>query len=312
MAEQDAELEGEEGRVAITGDDTGAEANPEAESRARELGWVPEEEFRGDKTKWKPAEDFLDYADHMLPILRENNKKLTQKISAKDQEFARLNAKVAEQDKILKTLEAAADIQAEASLEVRLDNTRQALAEANREGDFEKVAELQEALTDLKLEQRVAKDTKVGSRDEDEATNRPAALTSEQQADFAGWKATNKWVDDPTLAAASNVIGAQIIQEALDAGETPKKGRAFLDEVTKRMDNKFNISKRGRGDKVDSGGTNEGGGTQGSGGASYAALPAEAKRMCEAQAKKFVGADKQYKTLAQWQKRFATLYAEQG
>lgn len=282
-------------------------ANAEAETKARELGWVPEDEFRGDKAKWKPAEEFLDYADHMLPILRENNRKLTQKISAKDQEFAKLQTTVAEQTKILKALEADADTRAEESIEARLAATRAALAEANRDQEFDRVAELQETLTDLKLEQRTAK-TSVEKGEQQKAA---PGISAEFAAEFDAWKATNKWVDDPALAAASTAIGNKIIQDAIAAGETPLKGRAFLNEVTKQMDKKFRVSGTPRGDKVDGGGEGTSASSSSSAGSRYSSLPAEARRMCETQAKNKVGEGKPYKTLAAWQKRFAELYNEQ-
>ena len=54
---------------------------PSAEDRAASLGWVPRDEWRGDPERWTDAEAFIAKGEQVLPILRENNKRLEQKVA---------------------------------------------------------------------------------------------------------------------------------------------------------------------------------------------------------------------------------------
>lgn len=274
------------------------------ESQARELGWVPEAEFKGDKSRWKSAGDFVEYASGMVPILRKNNQQLSDKLAARDREFVALQQRVAEQDRILKTLDETVTNDAAASLESRIDQTRSAISEAMKAQEFETAAELTEALTDMKAE---LKDLKKKKDDPP-----PRAANSGNPYDdpvFRSWIADNEWTSDPAMLAAANVIGGQIINEHKERGQQPPTGRALLDEVSKRVDNKFNVSRRPTGEKVgsDTGGTR----TAGTGGKTFASLPAEAKQVCLNEAKRRVGEGKAYPTLEAWQKRYAEVYYAQ-
>ena len=274
------------------------------EARAREVGWVPQEEFRGDTAKWKSAEEFLDYADHVTPVLRKNNQKLYADLRARDDKINGLMEQVEVQARTLKALTEAAEEEGTTRTEERLSDLRSKLVDANREGDHELAAAIQEDLLDLKIKMREQKETPT---DEPPRRQRQTVPDADQEV-FNEWKGQNPWFKDVALAAAANAIGAAIVSEALENGETPLKGRELLDEVTKRVDNKFNISRRSNGDKVDGGTGNSGTGVTGKTAKRYASLPEAAKQQCEVQAKKFVGPGKKYAKLADWQARFTELY----
>lgn len=60
-------------------DDPGGEADvvdDGSEDKARFSGWTPKEEFKGDPERWVDAGEWNDRADHIMPILKTNNKKL--------------------------------------------------------------------------------------------------------------------------------------------------------------------------------------------------------------------------------------------
>lgn len=286
--------------------DAGADAETEASARA--MNWVPLEEFKGKPEHWKPAKEFIEFSQTLNPILRQNNKELLRKNAELAQQLQSVSAKQVEQDKILRALETAASADAETSLESRAESLRAKLKDANAEQDFEAVTALQEELLEIKVEQKELKNKPKAGSDNRQTNN--DGMTAAQRTEFADWKEANPWVEDPVMAAAATAIGEQIIREALTAGQPIPKGRSHLDEVTKRMDNKFNVSKTPKGDKVGSSSTSGSSGSSSAAGSEYAKLPADAKRICESQSKKFVGEGKRFTKLADWQREFAKAYNE--
>lgn len=288
--------------------DTSSEPSPtepsEAEVKARAVGWVPKDEFRGDEAKWVDADSFLDRVDHVMPILKKNNEVLQQQLSARDQELIKLRQKSEEQDKILKTLQTAQEEASTGRIEARLATVRANLTEAIRGNDAEAIEALQEELIDLKAEQKVkvSKDEAI-TTDESQVN---AGISPENETMFRGWLEANTWYKDVVMAAAANATATQIIQAAISNGETPPKGRILLDEVTRLMDNKFNISRRRSGDRVES--ARGGAGVVTGSGKRYSELPADARAVCEKQSKQFVGPGKRFENLKAWQTRFTELY----
>jgi hypothetical protein len=56
----------------------------DVEARARRAGWRPREEYRGDPERWVDADQFLEVAEHDLPIAKERNKRLDQKLTRQE------------------------------------------------------------------------------------------------------------------------------------------------------------------------------------------------------------------------------------
>ena len=63
-----------------------------------------------------------------------------------------------------------------------------------------------------------------------------------------------------------------------------------------------------RGDKVEGARNGSGDEPRSGGRKSYAALPADAKVACDAEARRFVGEGKKYKSAADWRARYAEIY----
>ena len=287
------------------GEGSGDEAATEA--RAREVGWEPKENFRGDPARWKSAIEFLEYADHVTPVLRKNNQKLFADLQQRDDVIRSLQQQVAEQGKVLKTLNDASNDQQVTANETKMETLRERLVAANEENDAKAQAAIQEEILDLKLEMKAAKAAPV--IDPAKGDNQQPAMSAEEKQNWDAWVNDNQWFNDPVMAAAATAIGAQILTEAKRTGDEIPKGRKLLDEVAKRMDNKFHVGKGKSGDKVDEGSsTNSSSGSSGKGGKRYNSLPQVAKDTCTAQAKKFVGPGKRYEKLADWQNRFTELY----
>lgn len=54
--------------------------NSNLEARARAMGWVPADEFRGDQSRHVSAEDFIAKGENELPVVKENVRRLTDKL----------------------------------------------------------------------------------------------------------------------------------------------------------------------------------------------------------------------------------------
>lgn len=82
-------------------DDAGA-ADAAVEARAREMGWKPLAEYRGPPGKWQPAADFISRGENILPIVRDQNRRLTERIGKLEGEVTGLRSTAAEQLQLLK------------------------------------------------------------------------------------------------------------------------------------------------------------------------------------------------------------------
>lgn len=68
----------------------------ETEQMARQLGWKPKDEFRGNPDDWSDAKTFVDNGLNALPILRQNVRKISDKLNQRDTEVAMLRSQVAD------------------------------------------------------------------------------------------------------------------------------------------------------------------------------------------------------------------------
>jgi hypothetical protein len=84
-------------------DDAGA-ADAAVEARAREMGWKPLAEYRGPPGKWQPAADFIARGENILPIVRDQNRRLTERMGKLEGEVTGLRSTAQEQLQIIKDL----------------------------------------------------------------------------------------------------------------------------------------------------------------------------------------------------------------
>ena len=281
----------------------------EATALARDFGHIPKEDFHGDPERYRDPREYLDYAQNMIPVLRTNNRQLESIVHERDAAITSLNERLAENERILKALKDDSDAGAVSSLESQIEQTRVALKMASEEGDHETQAELLERLADLKADLKEAKREKPAAS----TTAAPPASpgpTDDERKVFSEWQAANPWLNDPVMAAAAQVTLNQIIAEYQSSGRQIPAQRSVLDEVTRRMDNRFNISRRPGGDKVGEGSGGRGR-TSSTASRGYASLSQAAKEACDAEARRKVGPDKAYKTVDEWRQRFADIYYSQ-
>jgi len=268
-----------------------SQASPEVQKAAEAMGWIPAVRFKGDPGKFVDADLYIKRGEEVLPIVREQNKRLHTELDA----LKNSNAATAA---ALKTAQIAIDQMEErhtVATQKAVDDARRVLkaqlSAASEAGDHDGVAELTDRLVQMNVEKK-----------EPVKPVAPVAPVSfAPPADMVEWNKENPWFGT-NKRKTSLALG--IAQELRDGGET-LVGREFYDKVAAEVDKELGTSAP-RGDKVE-GSRNNAGGYNG-GGKGYAAMPADARAACDADAKRFVGEGKKYKTQADWKSRYAELY----
>ena len=64
-----------------------AQTDPAVETEARAMGWLPQDEYKGDPEKWRPADEFVSRGKQILPLVQENLKRATSKITKLESDF---------------------------------------------------------------------------------------------------------------------------------------------------------------------------------------------------------------------------------
>lgn len=76
----DLEVAGEHDELDAPQDEPEDEPEISIEDRARSMGWHPLAEFNGDPRKWVPAADFVRKGETEVPIMRDQNRRLQEKV----------------------------------------------------------------------------------------------------------------------------------------------------------------------------------------------------------------------------------------
>lgn len=273
------------------------------ESKARNLGWVPQEEFRGRSEEWLAAEDFVERGEKIMPILKENNRALQDQVSGLRGELGKMQTTLQAAQQSVQDLK---DMQAEIT-KGEVDRLRAELLRdiklAKKDGDVDAEVDLQEALRDL--------DKKVVAPSPPPAATPPAPAQVDPA--FATWQGSNPWFGvDKRKTALMVTIGQELRSDPANAGLV---GLAFYQKAASEVEAILGGGSGRPLSKVDGGGGAGGaGGSGGSGGGKgYAALPAEAKVVCDQRSDRFVGPTKAFKTKAEWQAHYAQVFfAAQG
>lgn len=237
----------------------------DVEERARTMGWVPQDEFKGDPEKWTSAEDYVDKADHIMPIMRAQNRKYEEELKAKSIGWKKTEEELAALKKTVANIVRVNTKVSEREYERALETIRneQATAIENQDGERFKALEAQ-------------KDTLV--------KNKPERVEVEPDVpgvnpEFTKWVEHNQWYnEDAELRNYSDYMASVVSRE-----NPQLEGTLLFDAVKNRVQatfpNKFENPNRNKPSDVD-GGTN-----QGSDGPkkdkTYRDLPADAKAICD-------------------------------
>lgn len=269
----------------------------QVEADARLVGWQPESEFPGDKSRWMPATDFLRMAESQLPMARYANKRLTE---TNQELLRRVKAQETAISGMQESLEALKEFHStdtKRKVEEAREKLLGELKAARAAGDVDAEVEIVDALTQAQVQEPAKKSTN--------GATKPSGETPEWKA----WEADNpKFHTDKKWRGVCIGMAEEM---RVDPRYDHLQGRAFFDEVSRETDAWFaQRTTPARTNKTESGG-----GTGGNGagsaiprGKGFAQLPPDAKAQCDKDAKRHVGKDPAFKTLADWQSYYAKVY----
>ena len=267
-------------------------ATAEQRTAAESMGWIPPERFKGDPERYIDAAEYIDRGEKVLPIIKENNKRLQAELASVRAASSATAAALAMAQKSIEQIEERHTVATQKAVERARDEVKLQLARASEAGDHAGVAELTDQLTQLREVEVAAPPPKAA----------PVSLPPDPS--LVAWTAENAWFGKDRRKTA---LAVAIAQELREGGEA-SIGAAFFSKVSAEME-KTLPSAAPAADKVE-GARGGGDAPRGTRGKSFANLPADAKAACKAEAKNFVGPAKRYKTEAEWNNRYAEIYFE--
>lgn len=282
--------------------DTGTPDIAAIETEAKALGWSPKENWRGNEADWVDAETFVERGRQVMPLLKKNNERLTGKLTETEQRLEATTAQMKAMQATLKALEEHREADIEAQVQERITKLRGDIAEASRDGDHSRVAELTDELATERASLAVAAAGKEDKGDDTTVDNQPQKLPPE----ITNWYSENAvYVTDVRRRA----LGTAIAMELRQQGDM-STGVVFLEKVKEQVEAALNPSSTTS--KVSGGNGGSSRQEPAAGGAkTYRDLPKDAKDQCAKYAPRFVGPTKRFKTEAEWQADYAKNYFAQ-
>jgi len=270
-------------------------ATPDQQDAATKIGWIPPERYKGDPERFVDADEYIKRGETVLPIVKEQNKRLQNELAQVKAQSVQQAAALKQAQVAIEQIEERHSVATQKAVERARAEVKAQLARASESGDHEGVAELTDQLTQLNTaEKQVTQQTPAA----------PAPFVP--PPDLSEWNAENPWFGKDRRKTA---LALGIAQDLREGGEK-SIGKDFFTLVSAEVDKVFAPKVETPAfDKVE-GARNGGTGERQSGKKSWANLPAEAKAACKADARNFVGADKRYKTEAEWNNRYAEIYFE--
>ena len=218
--------------------DDGGEGTPDYEYEARMSGWKPEDEWDGKEGTWRSAKEFVERGREINPILRENNRKLMAEIEKRDRKLAEMDGSIKQMNEMYKKL-------SEAAYSKAINDVKQQMRLAQREGEYELAEELEDRMESLKAEAKEIV-AQAPQKSQEIPTNQ-----AEIERMFNDWKGRNPWYgDDQVVTTFADGVAARLAQSRPDLIGRP----AFLDEVEKQtraaLPDKFRNTRRTNGSPV--------------------------------------------------------------
>lgn len=285
--------------------DVTSAATPEQQKAAEAMGWIPPERFTGDPERFVDADKFIERGETVLPIVKKQLETTREDLAAAKKEAAETRALLKKANDAIDDL----NLKYSAETQRRVDDARKdlkaAIRVAAKEGDLEKVVALTdelEELTDAEVAAKAEEAKKAAETKTEERKTEVPPVYPETQA----WVDAHPWfeTDAKRRAIYLGYLQAYRTDNPSHVGKRAFDGALrMMEESTQQQEATKVAGSRNNGD----GSSAAAGGKK-----SYAALPAEAKQECDADAKRFVGKGKRYDTLDKWRAAYAETYFAMG
>lgn len=286
--------------------DTEHEVDPQLEKEARSMGWKPEAEYKGDPEKWVPAEDFVERGRQVMPILRENNKRLQRDLEATRSQLTSLQQAVEDSQASIKALKEHYTAQTQRAVEAAKRSLREELKTARDTGDTEAEFKIMDQLDEIRETERAEK------AKPKEEPKKEEPKKDEVPSDVRNWyKERDDWFGkDKKKTKVISRIAEDLREEGSEL-----EGVEFLDECERLM--KIQLGEieeeeeeprtRRPVSKVESTPSR---GAPRNGAKGFSNLPRDAQQACLDMQHDLVGPNKAFKTLDEWKKNYAQTYFE--
>jgi hypothetical protein len=276
-------------------------SEPEVEARAKEMGWAPKEEWRGKPEHWIDADTFVARGEEILPIVKENNKRLQSEVSILKNELMEAKETIKASSEAIEELKNLNSVDTRKKMEEQKTALKSQLVEAKKEGDHVKEVELQDQLDihNAALREAQKEPPKPEPKVVPKATEDPA---------FVAWKQDNPWFG--TEVRKSSIAVAIATEMRADPQYNNLTGKSFFDKVSEEVDRTLGGGQQRR-SKVE--GANGAGGSGGGREAthSFADLPQDAKDACKRTASRVVGKGRAFATESDYQKHYTQKFFEE-
>lgn len=267
-------------------------ASPEIQSVAERIGWQPPSRYKGPADRFEDADAFIERMGKIVPELKKTNDGLRSDLTNLRGQTAAQAAAIKDAQAAISDMEERHSAETARAVEAAKRQVKAQLAKASEAGDHEGVAELTEQMVALNAATEDEPPKKVMKEE------KPASFQPESW--LLAWNARHpEFGKDPVTDALFQGYAAKLRQEG-----DRSLNEEFLDKVAERVKAHGKPPARTE-DRVEG---NRGGNGARSGGKTYDDLPADAKAVCQADTRKFVGEGKRYKTAAEWHSAFANLF----
>lgn len=276
-------------------------APPEVQAEAEKLGWIPPTRYKGEVERFVDADEFIKRGETVLPIVKEQNRRLKAEIETVRGESQKVASALAQAQKAIEEIEERHTVATQKAVEKARVEVKAQLAAAGAAGDYEGVAELTDQLTQL---------NKADDKPEAKKAATPTPSQPVIPPEVKAWNERNAWFG--TDRAKTN-LAIGVAEELRQNGES-SVGEPFMEKVKEITERRYvaDGERQTPPDRVASGRNGSGSDSSVVRGKGYAALPKEAKEACESDAKRFVGDGKKYKTKSEWQSRYAEIYFQES
>lgn len=186
------------------------------EDRARAMGWKPKAEYRGDPRRWTDAEEFIAHGEAELPILRDQSRRMSEKLARAEGELNTLRNTVSEQTMAIQDAMKLAQRADERGYQRGIAELKAKQREAVAIGDMEAYDQTEQQIQAAERERAIV---------ETPAPVAPAPQP-EPEPEVQQFVAANPWFEaKPILKRAMIDAHSAIVQS-----EGIAKGRALVDQ----------------------------------------------------------------------------------
>lgn len=255
------------------------------EVEARKFGWVPQEDFKGEQDEWKDAATFVKRGKEINGFLRKDLEKientLAKERSAHQQELAEIRQSMDEFSKYHKETK-------ERAYKLALEELKAQKVLAIEQNDGSLVVDIDDQIANIKEAQKPVVEEKKSA----------ASVSPEFNKIYTEWAKENIWyATDPELRAYADLVADEVTAEFPN-----KKGKEYLDEVTKRVkDEKAEKFTNPARQNTNVSSSSDGRAPAVKGGKGYNDLPPEAKAACDKYVKQKLLTREQYLSEYDWE-----------